>query len=177
MIVVSVIDTSDASVLSALYEEHHLWLRHWLRRKLGCSEVAADLAQETFMRLISRPRVLDSNPGVKAFLSTIAKGLCIDFWRRQEIEQAWLEALAAHPEITVSSPETHLLMIEALARVDAMLRSLPTKVTTAFLLSQLEGLTYREIADHLGVSDRMVKKYMAQAMLQCALIDANYCGH
>lgn len=170
------IDTSDASVLSALYEEHHPWLRQWLRRKLGCSEIAADLAQETFVRLLTRPRMLDSNPGVKAFLSTIAKGLCIDLWRRQEIERAWLDALAAHPEVKVASPENHLLMIEALARVDAMLRRLPEKVATAFLLSQLEGLTYREIAERLGVSDRMVKKYMAQAMLQCALIDADYFG-
>lgn len=167
-------DTSDATTVSALYKEHHPWLRQWLRRQLGCSEVAADLAQETFVRLISRPRLLDSNPGVKAFLSTIAKGLCIDLWRRQEIERAWLDALAMHPELEASSPETRLLMLEALTRVDAMLRSLPEKVATAFMLSQLEGLTYREIAQRLDVSERMVKKYMAQAMLQCALIDAEY---
>lgn len=128
------------------------------------------------MRLLARPRTLDSNPGVKAFLSTIAKGLCIDLWRRQEIEQAWLDALAAHPELVVPSPEIQLLMLEALTRVDAMLRSLPERVATAFLLSQLEGLTYREIAERLAVSERMVKKYMAQAMLHCAVIDADYFG-
>lgn len=45
------------------------------------------------------------------------------------------------------------------------------KARQVFLLSQLEGLTYRQIAVEMKLSDRMVKKYMAQAMLHCMQAD------
>lgn len=48
---------------------------------------------------------------------------------------------------------------------------LKPKVREAFLLSQLDGLTYKQIGERLGVGERMVKKYMAQAMLCCLQAD------
>ncbi len=149
-----------------LYADHHGWLVGWLRKKLGCSQQAADLAQDTFLRVLQRPE----HEGLReprAYLTTIARGLLINFWRRQDIERAWLEALAAQPEALAPSPEEQALMLEALFEIDALLLQLPDKVRRAFLWSQLDGLTYREIAEKLGVSERMVKKYMAQAMLHC----------
>jgi RNA polymerase sigma factor (sigma-70 family) len=62
------------------------------------------------------------------------------------------------------------LVVEALMQVDAMLARLPNKVRRAFLLSQLHGMTYAAIGAELGVSERMVKKYMAQAMLHCLML-------
>lgn len=50
-----------------------------------------------------------------------------------------------------------------------MLDTLSPRARQAFLLAQLDGLTYAQIAGQLDVSERMVKKYMAQAMLQCML--------
>ena len=65
------------------------------------------------------------------------------------------------------SPEAQALILETLIELDALLDRLPARVRQAFLLAQLEGLTYAVIAERLGVSERMVKKYMAQAMLHC----------
>lgn len=160
--------------LGDLYREHHLWLREWLRRKLGCSETAADLAQDTFVRLLTRPYSIENSETSRRLLSTVAKGLCIDLWRKRRIEAAWLEALSNRPELEAPSPESQLLVIEALCQVDAMLHKLPKKVASAFLLAQVDGLTYRAIAERLEVSERMVKKYMAQAMLHCLLIESHF---
>ena len=49
---------------------------------------------------------------------------------------------------------------------------MPAAVRRAFLWSQLEGLGYREIAERLKVSERTVKRYMAQAYEHCLLVDA-----
>lgn len=147
-----------------LYSDYARWLREWLRRRLGCPEQAADLAHDTFLRVLTRP-VQIQEP--RAFLSTIARGLVINHLRRRELEQAWLDALAAWPEALAPSPEQREIWLEALYGIEAMLRRLPAKVRTAFLLAQLDGLKYREIAQRLEVSERMVKKYMAQAMLHC----------
>lgn len=158
--------------LHTLYSDHHGWLSGWLRRRLGDTADAADLAHDTFVRLLVKPaaRRLDSAVEARTYLRTIAGGLCIDLWRRRDVEQAWLDTLAALPEAYEPSPEQRALVIEALMQVAAMLRRLPQKAATAFVMAQIDGVRYRDIADELGVSERMVKKYIAQGMFQCALL-------
>lgn len=153
-----------------LFVEHQSWLNGWLRRQLGCSQNAADLAQDTFVRLLGKDQDMAAIREPRAYLHTIAKGLLINHWRRRQVEQAYLDALALQPEAVAPSPESQALIIETLLRVDAMLARLPSKVRTAFMLSQLHGMTYAAIATELGVSERMIKKYMAQAMLHCLLL-------
>lgn len=157
-----------------LYAEHHGWLHAWLRRKLGNGADAADLAQDTFIRLLTRPapRGFGSFAEARAYLRKAASGLCIDLWRRREIEQAWLQTLAAQPEAAAPSPEHQAIIIETLLEIGSMLSRLSQKAASAFVMAQVNGMPYRDIAAKLDVSERMVKKYIAQAMLQCALIEA-----
>lgn len=157
--------------VESIYMDHHRWLKAWLRGKLGCSEQAADLAQDTFLRMMHGKRNVQALEQPRAYLTQIAKHLLIDHWRRQEVERAWQEALAVAPESFVASPEERSLILEALIRIDQLLDRLKPKVREAFLLSQLDGLGYREIGQRLGVGERMVKKYMAQAMLACLMIN------
>ena len=152
--------------VEVLYADHHGWLQGWLRRKLGNSFDAADLTHDTFLRLLGKREAADLREP-RAYLRTIAHGLVVNHWRRQEIERAWLETLTATPEASCPSPETRALLLEALCELDALLDRLNPKARSAFLLAQLDGLTYGEIAVRLQVSERMVKKYMAQAMLHC----------
>ncbi|WP_445954531.1 sigma-70 family RNA polymerase sigma factor [Thauera sp. SDU_THAU2] len=153
-----------------LYADHHHWLHVWLRKKLGCSEHAADLAHDTFLRLIDRDEPVELREP-RAFLTTIAKGLVANHFRRQKIERAWLDALSSQPIPLSPSPEERALIVEALLRIDTLLDGLPPRVRSAFLLSQLEGLTYAEIAERQGVSVSMVKKYMLQAVTHCMQIE------
>lgn len=168
----SIAESCTEQRLHSLYSAHHGWLRDLLRRRLGNACDAADLAHDTFLRLLLKPRQFDSFDGARAYLSTVARGLCIDLWRRREVERVWLETVAAQPAASMPSAEHHATVIEALCAVDAMLRQLPERVARTFLLAQLDGLTYREIAAELVVSERSVKKYMARAMLHCALFEA-----
>jgi len=73
---------------------------------LGCATEAADLAHDTFVRLISghTPKRFDSGAEARAYLRTTAQNLCINLWRRQEIEQAWLDTLASAPEAQYTRP-------------------------------------------------------------------------
>lgn len=161
--------SADADAVETLYSSHHGWLHQWLWRKLGCRDGAADLAHDTFVRLLSA-KPLDALREPRAYLSTIANGLLVNHWRRLTLERAYLEVLAQQEAALAPSPEERALTIEALMQVDAMLHKVSVKAREAFLLSQIEGLTYAVIAEQLQVSERMVKKYMAQAMLQCLLI-------
>ena len=158
--------------IATLYADHHGWLNGWLRRQLGCNQRAADLAQDTFVRVMTKDADMGAIREPRAYLHTIAKGLLINHWRRRQIEQAYLDALALQPEPVAPSPESQALIVETLLQVDAMLAQLPAKARSAFLMSQLQGMTYSAIAVELGVSERMVKKYMAQVMLHCLLLVA-----
>lgn len=152
--------------ISTLYQDHHGWLLGWLRRKTGCSQQAADLAQDTFLRLLTA-REQEAFRVPRAYLRTVAHGLMVDQIRRRALEQAYLEALAAAPEPTAPSPEERLLVLEALYRIDSLLDALPEKTRTVFLLSQLEGLSYAEIAERLGLGLRTVKRHMHAGFAQC----------
>ncbi|WP_426198614.1 sigma-70 family RNA polymerase sigma factor [Pseudomonas sp. DC3200b2] len=157
----------DRAPFEALYQAHLGWLQGWLRQRTGCRQDAADLAQDTFLRLLSKERDLAPVREPRAYLTKVAHGLLVNQWRRRAIERAYLEALAALPPAATPSPEARELVIATLQEIDTLLRALPYRVRTAFLLAQLDGLGYREIAERLQVSERMVKKYMAQAMLHC----------
>jgi len=156
--------------VASWYSAHHGWLHAWLQRKLGCTHTAADLAQDTFLRILAKDRELADVNQPRAFLGAIAHDLMVNYLRRQTLERSYLEALAIHPEAASASPETRAVIIETLLEIDAMLDGLPEKVRQAFLLSQLDGLRYAEIADLLGVSLSMVKKYMLRAMTHCLQI-------
>ena len=110
---------------------------------------------------------------IRDSLTTIAKGLAVNYWRRQDIERAYLDLLATLPADLAPSPEERLLVLEALHQADAMLARLSHKARRAFLMHQVDGSTYAEIALELCVSDRMVRKYVAQAMLQCLALAAD----
>ncbi len=155
--------------VDSLYQDHHGWLAAWLQRKLGCSHQAADLAQDVFIKLLVKqpPNVLREP---RAYLTTIAHGVMVNYLRRREVEQAYMQALLALPEEMVPSVEQRLLVLETLFEIERMLAGLPEKVRQAFLSSQLDGMAYRDIAHQLGVSERMIKKYMARAMLACITV-------
>lgn len=151
-------------VLSQLYREHHSWLVSWLNKRVQCRLQAEDHAQDTFMRIITLNNVNDIQEP-RAYLTTIAKGFLFNQWRKSAIEQAYLECIASYPETLMPSPEENAIILSTLQEIDELLNQLPDKVRKAFLLSQLDGLTYVEIGKQLGVTDRMIKKYMATTML------------
>jgi len=167
-------DLSVSSAWEALYCDHHGWLQRWLHGRLGNAAEAADLAHDTFLRLLGGRRQ-PHFPGMaeaRAYLRTTAHRLCINQWRRQEIERAWLETLAATHETLYPSAERQVMVLEALQEIDAMLESLSPNAARAFTLAVVCQMTDDEVAAELGVSGRMVRKYVAQAMLGCLSLRA-----
>jgi RNA polymerase sigma factor (sigma-70 family) len=170
----SVKSVMSQDAVGMLYTAHHTWLRGWLDRRLNNSSDASDLTQDTFVRLLGpqsavqlQNEVLLNEP--RAYLATIAKRLLLNHFRRQSVEQAYLDALAGMPEQLIPSPEQKVLLLEALQEIDAMLDMMPAKVRTVFMMAQIDDMPYADIAATLGIGLRSVKRYMAQAMAECIM--------
>ena len=159
----------DHSALHLLYSEHNGWLKSWLRARLGNASDAADLAQDTFVRLLAS-RDIEQIREPRTYLSAIARALMIDKFRRRALEQASCEALALHPEPMDISPEKRLLILETLVAIDSMLDGLGERTRQIFLSVQLEGLSYVATVKRLGVSVTTVKKHVIRAMTHCLLL-------
>lgn len=158
--------TDGKAQVHRLYQDHHGWLQGWLRKRLGDREHAADVAQDTFLRLLLSGR-LPGHQESRSYLAQIARNLVIDQWRRMRIERAYLESIAHLPEPQTPSLESRALILETLMQIDAMLDRMPDNVRRAFLLSQFEGLSYAQIAERLGVTVSSVQKYMTRAIVAC----------
>ncbi|QKZ02928.1 sigma-70 family RNA polymerase sigma factor [Pseudomonas eucalypticola] len=152
--------------VKSLYGNHHAWVVQILRRKLGNHHQAMDLAQDTFVRLL-RQEQLPTIAEPRAYLRTLASRLCGEHFRRQALELAYVRSLSLTPAAEVPSEETRLLVIEALETVGSVLDGLGSKVREVFLLSQLDGLTYPQIAEQLGLTVNMVQKAMLKAYRHC----------
>ncbi|ALS62706.1 sigma-70 family RNA polymerase sigma factor [Pandoraea norimbergensis] len=164
------------STVELLYSNHHSWLKGWLHRRLGSAEQAADIAHDTFVRLLGSERVPAAFDEPRAYLTTVAQNLVSNHWRREKLERAYLEALAQVPREVEWSPETRAMLLETLIELDRLLDGLPTIVRQAFLRSQLDGQTHAQVADALGISVPTVKRYLAKALQRCYFADLSFIG-
>ncbi|RQM44091.1 sigma-70 family RNA polymerase sigma factor [Paraburkholderia bannensis] len=160
---------SRAAWLADEFRSSYGWLKSKLHRRLGSADDAEDLAASSFAELAG-VEDLAAVREPRAFLTVIAQRLTYELWRRRDLERAYLDSLAHSDEPVAPSAESIVEVSQALALIDQALDGLSAKAKRAFIYSQVDGLTYAEIASLLGVSSSMVRKYIAQALTRCYLI-------
>lgn len=159
-------ETTNHELAGALYRDHRDWLLGWLRRSLSCPHRAEDLSQDAFVRILGKAD-LHQVREPRALLTTIARGLLVDHFRRSALERAYLEELARIPEAVQPGLEEQALILESLREIDRLLGTLSSKARAAFLHNRVDGLGHAEIAERLGVSVPRVRQYLAQGLRQC----------
>lgn len=147
------------------------WLLRFFQRRIGHYEEAYDLVQETMLRFLrAAPATEVATP--QAYLRRIATNLVRDRAERgstrlAEISVPLIEGL---DKPTDFDQHRQLEAREDLEHYDKVLRQLKPKTLDVFLLSRVDGYTYKEIAARLGISQWSVKRHMLKAI---AHIDQN----
>ena len=126
--------------------------RHALKC-VGRRDVAEDITSEVFLALYRRLDLLNRSE-VRGWLFTVAKNRAIDYWRRTQIEQRYLDA-APRPE----SPQEGLA--EGWLR-DA--KTLKPIHRACLILHYVHGMERTEIAKRLGLSETQVKGHLQYAL-------------
>ena len=162
------IDSALRARVGEIYESHHGWLRGWLQGRLDCRHTASDLSHDTFLRLIAGADPVELREP-RAFLLVIASRLLINFHRRRKVEEVALRQVALLlADRDRRSPERITLARNLLAEVILLVvEELPEKPRRAFFMAKVDGLSYREIAKRLHVSESSVKQYLAKALAHC----------
>jgi RNA polymerase sigma-19 factor, ECF subfamily len=159
---------SHGTWLATEFRASFAWLKSKIQRRVGSPADAEDLASSSFVELagVDDPRTVREP---RALLTVIAQRLTFEMWRRRDLERAYLDHLAVQEETYAPSAESIVEVSQALMLVDQALDGLSANAKSAFILSQIDGLTQTEIADRLGVSPTMVRKYLASALAKCYL--------
>lgn len=153
---------SDA-VLAGLYQAHAHELHGFARRRVGRQE-AEDVVQDTYLHLLQRGAAATlEHP--RAYLFRIAANLAVDLARKTKIRSRYAgdDVELDHLSGNGGSPEAASEGAMELRRLQAALAELPPLCRAAFLLNRIDGLTYAEIAERLGLSVRTIDRYMVRA--------------
>lgn len=158
-----------ASGLIASFQDCYDDLLRFLTRRTGDAQRAADIAQDTYIRLRSAATGATEISNHRAYIYRIAGNLAIDMMRREGRQTAWLTG--DEPDENISdpapSPEQAAIASDRLQQIEKALGALPPKARLALLLFRVDGLPHAEIARRLDVSESMVAKYIGQALRHC----------
>jgi RNA polymerase sigma-70 factor (ECF subfamily) len=167
----------NAELVAQLFEEHHASLFRYLARLSGDADLAADAAQEAFVRLIEgNGRAGASAP--RAWLFTVGTNLVLEGGRTRTRRARLLEGAPGRAPIgdPPLDAQAHLEGEERRRVVSVALLALSGKERTALLMQQ-EGFSHREIADTVGTTTGSVGTLLARALdkLASALpLDSNH---
>jgi RNA polymerase sigma factor (sigma-70 family) len=164
---------SSAAAVSQLFREHNRLLVAYLTSRLHSEHEAKEVAQEAYVRLLQlqepdRPSLL------RAYLFKTATNLAIDRLRHRTIqhrarEQAELFADLNTTRGELDDPAKQLLAREQAGLLLGYLQELPIKCLRVIDLHRVEGLPQHEVAVRVGISERMVRRYVTYAMIYCHL--------
>jgi len=142
-------------------------LERMLRRRVRDKDLAADLTQETFLRLGQIATPLPDTDQARLYMFRIAKNLAIDHQRKESRRSDILAGSAVLFEDCRASPEDVALAKDQLQAVEAALDELPKHCRQILMMSRLRGMTHTQIAAELKVSKSLVEKYAVKALLHC----------
>ncbi len=165
---ISRVKTCPSQAVVSMFMELRPVLRLFLINRLKGEADAEDVLQEVYLRL-SEIKIEDCIKDERAFLFKMARNLAIDFQRRKAVRRAQPlddKAIFEVPSAT-PSPEVQAISREWYARFSDAIDEMPTKRKQVFVLHKMRQLSYREIADKMGISTKMVEKHMTQALSHC----------
>lgn len=160
-----VVDTQRA-LLTLLFNKYRGALLSHLTRLVRSPDDAAELVQETYLRVMSHAQIAEFESVARAYLFQTATNLARDHFRRQRWRAH--EPLESVPEPDAprasDSPEDSALWEQAMHSLNAALRAMPEATLAVFTRARLDNRAYSDIAHELGISVRTVERRMSEAM-------------
>lgn len=147
-------------------QEHWGWMRTVVRARVGDADVAEDVMQEIAVAVLEQPSRPTDTRKVAPWLYRVALRLTVNYWRSNGRHRRLLNSFAAEKGTDTDatpSPRDWVLGMELRESVAAALRALAPIDREILLLKYTEGWSYKELAVHLGVTEKTIEHRLAKA--------------
>jgi RNA polymerase sigma-70 factor (ECF subfamily) len=156
-----------------LYREHNRVLVRCLTARLRSEQEAKEVAQEAYVRLLQLHEPGTPNL-LRAYLFKTATNLAIDRLRHRRVQRRAEEQQELFGEFApvckeLDDPAKQLLAREQADQLLRYLQELPIKCQRVLKHHRFEGVPQHQVATRLGMSERMVRRYVTYAMVYCHL--------
>lgn len=167
----------DRNALLAAYQAQRHSLLNVATRILGCRSRAEDVLQDAFLKLWEGNLNLSRVEAPERYLSRLVRNLAIDHLRRLQLEQRY-GAVSELADLQPSeiSPEQAVGGQQAVRRLLDALAELTPRMRRVFTLSQLDGLTQREVATRLGASPALINLMLRDTLGHCRVRLDGHCS-
>lgn len=155
--------------LTELFSQHRDGLKRFVSKKLRQNGEAEDVVQETFIRLIQseqkKGQQVSSMASPEAYMYRTASNLAVDRLRQHSsrVDEGDREQLS-DDIVGGFEPLRQLEAHERLEQLREAVNGLPPKCRQVFVLHKYQQLSYRQVAEHTGISVSMVEKHMMKAL-------------
>lgn len=162
--------TRRRRVVQQLFERHAVALRLFLKARSVAPDEIEDVLQELFTRLMGthglEEKMADSSGSSRSYLLTMANGLMVDRWRKQQVRDAYTETQReiGQGDVDTRSPEQIVAAQLELEAIKAVILDMPLNWRVALLLQRMRNMSYEDIALHMGVQVKQVDNYLVRAL-------------
>jgi RNA polymerase sigma-70 factor (ECF subfamily) len=161
----------DQTAFTQLVEAYQTPVYNLAYRMLGNMVEAEDAAQETFIRAYRRLDTYDPSRKFSSWLLAIASHYCVDVLRRRRINYLSFDELPPMVELSMprtTQPEHVVTRQQQASTVQQLLDTLPASYRTPVILRYWYDMSYREIAETMGVTESTIKTRLHRARAKLA---------
>lgn len=163
----------DAAAFEELHRRYVGTIYRLVHRKLGDGLLAEDIAQETFVKALRNLHRVDESFNVGGWLHTVARNLCYDELRRRRRDPRELAGEAEEDQLLQLPAPAHAFdpvvaseANELRRELWAVAQRLPEKYRLVLTLRELQGLSYRRIAQVMSLTESAVETLLYRARLR-----------
>jgi RNA polymerase sigma-70 factor (ECF subfamily) len=143
-----------------IYDSHFDDLRRYLIYRSGDQDLSGDITQNVFMKVWTK-KIEIASGNIKSLLFKMATEEFISHIRRKKVEKEYTESIDLR---LIREPDNNDDLLEKKVLFQKALNQLPEKQKTALLMNKIQGLTYKEIAEVLNLSQKAIEKRIGLAL-------------
>jgi len=156
--------TDDEAAFAEIYRRYSLMLISYSLKVIQEKEQAKDIVQEVFISIWKRRVNLNLSGDLSHYLLKAVRNLSIRYIEKNITEKNFTKRFALFTQHLPFSPYSALEIQELEEKIEAAINNLPPKMKEVYYLSRYENLSYKEIANKLGIAETTVKKQVSNAL-------------
>lgn len=161
---VQLLRNSDATAFAEIYRRHWERLSLQVLKIIDSKEDARDIVQEVFVSIWKRRMEIELKGPLIVYLLKSVRNAAIRYIEKNITRNNYLQTLTEVANGSSADPAGYCELRDLELRVEQAVASLPPKMQEVFLLSRHEKMSYKEIADHLGIAENTVRKQLSNAL-------------